>query len=100
FAGRVADRQRAFGNRLGASFLGGFRQARLVVLLGGGCRGIDVGGGKVLRRQIRLGTPPRLARGLRVVGRIVIHGPKLSAAGRHRQRSWRALPGKASVTLP
>ena len=59
----MADRQRAFGNRLG-SVLRGFRQARLVVLLGGGCRGVDVGGDQVLRRQIRLGTPPRLARGL------------------------------------
>jgi hypothetical protein len=89
----VADRQRAFGDRLG-SFLGGVRQASLVVLLGGGCRGIDVGGDQVLRRQIRLGTLPHLARGLRMVGRIVIHGPKLSAAGLHHQRSRRALPGK------
>ncbi|WP_369675571.1 hypothetical protein, partial [Enterococcus faecium] len=30
-------------------------------------------------------APPRLARGFRMVGRIVIHYPKLSAGGPHRQ---------------
>jgi hypothetical protein len=54
----MADRQRAFGNRLG-SILRGFRQARLVVLLGDGCRGIDVGGDQVLRWQIRLASDGR-----------------------------------------
>ena len=90
----MADRERAFGHRLGG-FLRGFRQAGLIFVLGGRRRRIEIGGAELLRRvlckvlweQIRLGTPPRLARGFRMVGKIVIHGPKLSAAGRHRQRA-------------
>ena len=109
----VADRKRAFGDRLGR-LLRRFRQQRLVVLLDGGCRGIDVRGGgllgvrvlgarvpgsqvagsqvpgsQVLGRQIGSGAAPRLAWALRLIGRIVIHGPKLSAGRRHRQRGRR-----------
>ena len=52
----MADRERAFRDRL-AGFLGNLRQPRLVVLLGGGGRGVDIIGG-VLRRQIRLACAP------------------------------------------
>ncbi len=48
----MADRQRAFRDRL-ARFLRNFRQQRLVVLLGGRRGGVDIGG-RLLRRQIRL----------------------------------------------
>ena len=50
----MADRQRAFRHRL-AGLLGEIRQPRLVVLLGGGRRGIDIAAG---RRQIRLPAEP------------------------------------------
>ncbi len=78
----MAERQRAFRQRLGRS-----RPeppaARLVVLLGAGRRGIDVRRSvRVLRRQIRawrgrLGAASRQppAGYLGVFGRIVIHRP-------------------------
>ncbi len=81
----MADRKRALGDDL-SGFLHSFRQPCVVIVLGDRRRGIDVGGDKSLRRQIRLRTPARLARGFRMVGRIVIHGPKLSAGRPHRQR--------------
>ena len=108
----MADRERALGHRLGG-LLRHFRQPRLVVFLCGRRRGVEVGGrqvrrgqalrgrvlrGQVLGRQIRSGTPPRLAWGFRMVGRIVIHGPKLSARRRHRQHS-RRVPQRAGNTF-
>jgi hypothetical protein len=82
----MADRERALGHRLGG-LLRHFRQTRLFVFLCGRRRGIEVRGrqvrrgqvlrgrvprgrvlgGRVLGRQIRSGTPPRLACGLRMV---------------------------------
>jgi hypothetical protein len=79
----MADRERAFRHAL-TGLLGNLRQPRLVVLVGGGHRGVEIGSRQVLRRQLRIprsrfGTAPRLSRGrcFRVVGRIVIHGLKL-----------------------
>ena len=83
----VADRERAFRHGL-IGLLGSLRQPRLVVLVGGGHRGVEIGGGGVLRRQVgvpgRFGTAPRLPRDrcFRVVGRIVIHGLNLSVGCR------------------
>ena len=105
FDRRMADRQRAFGNRFAASS-GDFRQARLVVLLGA-----RMSRDRRRRRSGPAAADPAgnpaapCARGLRMVGRIVIHGPKLSADGRHRQRSRPrtcagiARPGNASLRM-
>ena len=69
------------------------RQPRLVVLLGGGDRGIEIGGGRRPAAADRLlpavGAAPRPAPGggaFGLIGRIVIHGLNLSAgAALHRQ---------------
>ena len=76
----MADRERALRHRLGG-LLRHFRQPRFFVFLGRRRCGIQICGrqfqrGLVPRRQVRSGTPPRLSWGLRMVGRIVIHGPE------------------------
>ena len=86
----MADRQRAFRHGLAGEFRK-FGQQRLVVVLGGGGRGVDIRGGGILRRQIRWGTAPRRPRAgrLRVLGRILIHGPELKRRNRASPASRR-----------
>jgi hypothetical protein len=70
----MADRERAFGDRL-IDLLGRLRQPGLLVLLRGRRRRVDVACGEPLGRQIRAwggrsGTPPPApqGRGLRAIG--------------------------------
>src|SRR6266404_4384194 len=85
----VADRQRAFRYGLATRFRD-FGQQRLVVVLGGGRGGVDIGGCGVLR----LGTALRRPRAgcLRVLGGLLIHRTELKRRGRASPASRRRHP--------
>ncbi len=105
----MADRERAFGDRLGG-LLRDFRQPRFVVVLGDGRRRVDIArtgasGGKS-GSEPRRGLPG--VGSLRMIAGILIHGPKLSAEcgiasagrrGRLRGQWQRPCAGQAPVTL-
>src|SRR5665213_1875744 len=82
----MTDREWALRDGLGW-FLRNLGQPCLFVVLGDGGRGVDIPGG-CIHWQVRLGTapgPPGVG-SLRMIAGILIHGPKLSAGLRHRQR--------------